>query len=288
MSKTGGRYTVDASSRSIGVAIIGCGAIGSYVAKALDSSLLDGLKLKILYDKDIEKARKLVDSLKHKPKIALDISEILEGDVELVVEAASQEAVREYGLPIIEAGKNLMIMSVGALADLELYERLREAASRRKVEVLIPSGAIAGLDAVKAAGIGGISSVTLTSRKPPRVFIDNPYVKSKGLNLTDLEEPLVLYEGPAVEACKLFPSSINVAATLSLASIGPEKVKVKIIADPRISGNVHEVVVEGEFGRLCCVTENKPTPENPKTSFLASLSALATLKKIAENVHIGT
>lgn len=246
------------------------------------------MNLKILYDRDIEKARRLADSLKCKPKIASNISEVLEEDVELVIEAASQNAVREYGLPIIESGKSLMIMSVGALADLKLYEKLREAASRRKVEILIPSGAIAGLDAVKAAGIANISSVTLTSRKPPRVFMDNPYVRSKGVDLTNLKEPLVLYEGSALEACRLFPSSINVAATLSLASIGPEKVRVRIIADPNVSGNIHEVVVEGDFGRLKCITENKPTPENPKTSFLASLSALATLRKTVENVHIGT
>ncbi len=270
------------------MAIIGCGAIGSYLAKALDSDVVDGLELKIVYDRDLEKARKLVDSLKRKPKIASDISEVLKEDVELVIEAASQEAVREYGLSILEAGKSLMVMSVGALVDSQLYEKLREAASRKNVEVLIPSGAIAGLDAVKAAGTANIYSVTLTSRKPPKVFIDNPYVKSKGLDLTGLTEPIVLYEGTALEACKLFPSSINVAATLSLASMGPEKVKVKIVADPQVSGNVHEVVVEGEFGRLCCITENKPTPENPKTSFLASLSALRMLKKTVEKVHIGT
>ncbi|MEM2849165.1 MAG: aspartate dehydrogenase [Candidatus Bathyarchaeia archaeon] len=268
--------------------MIGCGAIGSYLAKALDSGVLDGLELKIVYDRDVEKAWKLANSLECKPRIASNISEVLEGDVELVVEAASQDAVREYGLSIIEAGKNLMVMSVGALADLELYEKLRDAASRRKVEVLIPSGALAGLDAVKAAGLAKINSVTLTSRKPPKVFVDNPYVKSKGVDLNRLTEPVVLYEGPALEACKLFPSSINVAATLSLASIGPGKVKVKIIADPRVSGNIHEVVVEGEFGKLCCITENRPTPENPKTSFLASLSALAMLKKTVEKVRIGT
>lgn len=258
------------------------------MAKALDSGVLDGLELKIVYDRDVEKAWKLANSLKCKPRIASNISEVLEGDVELVVEAASQDAVREYGLSIIEAGKNLMVMSVGALADLELYEKLRDAASRGKVEILIPSGALAGLDAVKAAGMAKINSVTLTSRKPPKVFVDNPYVKSKGVDLSRLTEPVVLYEGPALEACKLFPSSINVAATLSLASIGPGKVKVKIIADPGVSGNIHEVVVEGEFGRLCCITENRPTPENPKTSFLASLSALAMLKKTVEKVRIGT
>ncbi len=254
----------------------------------MDSGLLDSLEVRVVYDRDIEKAWRLVNSLKRKPKVALNISEVLKSDVELVIEAASQDAVKEYGLSIIEAGKSLMIMSVGALVDLELYEKLKEAASRRKVEILIPSGAIAGLDAIKAAGMAEIHSVTLISRKPPKVFVDNPYVKSKGLDLNKLTEPIVLYEGAALEACKLFPSSINVAATLSLASIGPEKVKVKIMADPWVSGNVHEVIVEGEFGRLCCVTENKPTPENPKTSFLASLSALATLKKTVERVRIGT
>ena len=275
--------------KPIGVAIIGCGAIGGYLARSLDRGLAPGLKLKLLYDRNLEKARRLADSLASKPSVARSFQEILDAeDVDLVVEAASQGAVREYALRVLRSGKSLMVMSVGALTDIELYTRLKEAAEDRGVQLLIPSGAIAGLDAVKAARIAGIRSVTLTSRKPPRVFKDNPYVKSRGLDLSELKKPLVVYEGPAVEACRLFPFSVNVAATLSLASIGPDKVKVRIIADPDVPGNVHEILVEGEFGKMRCTTFNKPTPENPKTSFLAALSALATLRKLVERTHIGT
>lgn len=231
----------------------------------------------------------MAESLASRPRVAGSFKEILDADdVDLVVEAASQDAVREYALDVVRSGKNLMIMSVGALTDIELYRRLREAAEKRGVQLLIPSGAIAGLDAVKAAGIAGIRSATLTSRKPPSVFKDNPYVKSRGLDLSRLEKPVVVYEGPASEACRLFPSSVNVAATLSLASIGPDKVKVRIIADPHAPGNVHEVLIEGDFGKIQCTTFNRPTPENPKTSFLAALSALATLRKLVERTHIGT
>lgn len=281
--------TAEASRKPVGVAIIGCGAIGGYLAKALDRGVLRGFKLRLLYDKVLEKAYKLSSSLVLKPKVASSFREIIEAeDVDLVIEAASQEAVKSYSLQILESGKSLMIMSVGALTDVKLYNRLKEVAESRGIDLLIPSGAIAGLDAVKAASIAGVSSVTLTSRKPPKVFQDNPYVKARGIDLSRLKEPLLLYEGAASEACRLFPSSINVAATLSLASLASERMIVRVIADPSVSGNVHEVVVEGEFGRLRCVTVNKPTPENPKTSFLAALSALATLRKIVEKIHVGT
>lgn len=275
--------------RSIGVAIIGCGAIGSYIAEALDKDLVEGFEVKILYDRIPEKAYRLSSSLTTKPRVALRFEEIIEAeDVDLVVEAASQKAVRDYALRVIDSGKNLMIMSVGALRDLRFYEKLRDAAKRKGVKLYIPSGAIAGLDAIKAARVASIRSVTLISRKPPHVFQDNAYVKSRGIKLSELKEPVIVYEGSALEACKLFPSSINVAATLSLASLGPEKVKVRIIADPQVSGNIHEVVVEGEFGRIECRTINKPSPKNPKTSLLAALSALATLREITESIQIGT
>ncbi|RJS88660.1 aspartate dehydrogenase [Candidatus Bathyarchaeota archaeon] len=273
----------------MGVAIIGCGAIGSYLARSLDKGIIEDLEVKVLYDKILERARSLSSSLSCRPRIAETLQDVTcSEDVSLVIEAASQEAVRSYALEILESGKSLMIMSVGALADPDLFRRLKKMAETKGVRLYIPSGAIAGLDAVKAAGMAGISRVTLTSRKPLRVFEGNPYIKSKGIDLSRLEEPIVVYEGSASEACRLFPFSINVAATLSLASIGPERVRVRIIADPRAQGNIHEVVVEGDFGRLECRTINKPTPENPKTSFLAALSALATLKKAVDKVHIGT
>jgi len=224
-----------------------------------------------------------------KPCVAKTFSEIVEcEDVDLVIEAASQEAVRQYAVRTLEAGKHLMIMSVGALVDARLTEKIRNLVKSGKVKVYIPSGAIGGLDGLKAASIGRIYEATLTTRKPPKAFSGSLYIKEKEVDINALREPKNIYEGSAEEACKLFPENVNVAATLSLAGVGPEKTKVRIIVDPTIENNIHEINVKGDFGEFTFFTRNLASPINPKTSMLAVYSAIATLKKIAEGFQIGT
>lgn len=156
------------------------------------------------------------------------------------------------------------------------------------MKVYIPSGAIAGLDGLKAAALGRIDEVTLTTRKTPENLRDAPYIEKRGVDIGAIEEPTLIYEGPALEACRLFPANVNVAASLSLAGVGPEKTRVRIIADPTLRKNVHEIDVKGEFGCLKVHVENVPSPDNPKTSYLAALSAIATLRKITEDIQVGT
>ncbi|MGC8939528.1 MAG: aspartate dehydrogenase [Candidatus Bathyarchaeia archaeon] len=283
------RYFPAESKHFLGVGLIGCGAIGSVLACAIDEGKAGKADLVYLYDVNMSKCEDLAKRLSRKPRIAKTFSEIVEcEDVNLVIEAASQEAVRQYAVKTLEASKDLMVMSVGALVDASLAEKVKSLVKTGKVRVYIPSGAIGGLDALKAASVGRIREATLTTRKPPKAFSGSLYIKEKGVNINVLREPKNIYEGSAEEACKLFPENVNVAATLSLAGVGPEKTKVRVIVDPTIQNNIHEINVKGDFGELTVLTKNVVSEINPKTSMLAVYSAIATLKKITEGFQIGT
>jgi len=273
----------------LGVGLVGCGAIGTVLAHAIDEGKAGDTRLVYVYDLVFSKSEELSKELSHKPTVAKDFRELIEcKEIDLIIEAASQDAVRQYALRTLKAGKDLMIMSVGALVDDKLTSEIRHFARNSKRKVYIPSGAIAGLDGLKAAAINRIDEVVLKTRKPPEGLMGAPYVEGKKIDLNTIKKPTIMYEGPAKEACKLFPENVNVAAALSLAGIGPEKTRVQIVADPTIHENIHEIQVKGEFGRLTVRNENVISPLNPKTSALAVFSAITTLKKITENFQIGT
>lgn len=270
----------------IKVGIVGCGTIGEEICKAFDRGIINAT-LTALSDRDLGSAQKMVDSLKHvKPK-AMDVPELIEA-VDLVVECASQSAVKEVVISALCKGKDTMIMSVGALTDEGLLRHIRELACKNNCRVYLPSGAIVGLDGLKSASVAKIDSVLLTTRKPPRSLEDAPYILQHNINLDTLKKATIIFEGNAEEAVKGFPANVNVAATLSLAGAGAKRTKVRIIADPALKRNVHEILVEGDFGKFETRVENVPSPGNPKTSYLAALSAIATLKKIVEPIQIGT
>jgi len=274
---------------SLRVGLIGCGSIGTIIAEAIDERRVGYVELVAVYDIVREHAEKLVDKLSRKPVISRSADGLIKRkDIKLVLEAASQRAVREYALRVLEEGKDLMVMSTGALLDDELLKRMLSSAKRKGGKIYVPSGAIVGLDNVKSAAMGEIYEVTLTTKKPPSSFEGAPFVKDRKIDLRAVREPLLLYEGKAREAVKLFPKNVNVAASLSLAGVGADKTKVKIIADPGAKEIIHEIHVKGEFGELETRTVNKPFPSNPKTSFVAALSAIATLKRISGNIVIGT
>jgi aspartate dehydrogenase len=156
-----------------------------------------------------------------------------------------------------------------------------DKARARNVQIRIPSGALCGLDGIRAAMEAGLHSVTLTTRKPPKGLCGAPYLVERGISLENLSEPMVIFEGTALEAVKAFPQNVNVAGALSIIGIGPSETRVRIIADPRATANSHEVIAEGAFGRLQTLTENLPSPRNAKSSYLASLSACAELRAAA-------
>ncbi|MEW6592730.1 MAG: aspartate dehydrogenase [Candidatus Hadarchaeota archaeon] len=271
------------------VALIGCGAIGTLLAKAIDRGQAGDATLKIVYDLKPEKCKELASKLRTKPKIASSPAKIYaDKTVDLVVEAAAQTAVRQYALNILRYGKDLMVMSVGAFSDEKLLKSVLAAAKKTGRKVHIPSGAILGIDGVKAAGVENIRDVTLTTRKPPVALVYSDYVKKRGIKLEKLKKPLVLFEGPARKAVKLFPASVNVSATLSLAGIGFDKTKVRIIADPKTKRNIHEIRVRGDAGELVVEARNLPMPDAPRTSKLAALSAVRTLRSLSESLQVGT
>lgn len=257
------------------VGVVGCGAIGGEICRAIDGGQIKA-KLQAVCDIDEAAAQRLAGSLSTKPRVT-SLDELI-STVDVVVEASNAKALKELLPKTIAAGKDILVMSVGGLLDLpDIFEKARKAGCR----IHIPSGAITGLDGVRSAKAGQIRSARLTTRKPPKGLAGAPYVLQQGIDLESLKEEKILFEGPAREAVKGFPANVNVAAALSLAGIGPDKTVVRIIADPNSKVNVHEIEVEGDFGRLFTRTENVPSPTNPKTSYLACLSAISTLKGIA-------
>lgn len=192
---------------------------------------------------------------------------------QLVVEAASVSAVKEILPEVIRRRKPVLFMSTGGL--LQNPKALKRAIARG-VPIHLPSGALVGLDGIKAAAVGRLRSVTLTTRKPPRAFS------------LKIRSPRVLFSGSAADAIALFPQNINVAATLALAGVGAKRTRVKVVADPTIRRNLHEVEAIGDFGRIRACTENRPARENPKTSRLAVHSAIASLRQILQPLKVGT
>ncbi|MGF7119396.1 aspartate dehydrogenase [Methanobacterium oryzae] len=252
------------------VGIIGCGAIANIMTNfAVEGKL--GIDLNFFYDRDIERAENL--ALQVDGTVVLEVEDMLD-KVDLVIEAASPQAVADVVPKVLEKGKDVLIMSIGALMDKELRERLEKIASSTDSKIFAPSGAIVGLDGIKAASIGKIKEASLITRKPP---------KSLGIKT---EGETILYEGKASDAVKEFPTNINVAAALSLAC--GKDVDVKIIADPSVDRNMHEVHVIGDSGEFTTITRNVRCSMNPKTSVLAAYSAIKLLKSLNENIIVGT
>ena len=259
------------------VGVIGCGAIGSELALAVAAGDAGDATLAGVFDLDTGAALKLAKAAGC--TAAGSLAELLVNRPDVVVEAASQEAVRSFGESVVLAGPDIVVLSVGALLDSELMARLEAACRKTGARVRVPSGAVLAVDALKAAKLGGIKSVTLTTRKPPEAL---------GLAREELAgNERVLFDGPAAQAVKKFPRNVNVAATISLAGIGPERTRVRLIADPNVKRNTHELSVEAESGSILARTENAAS-ENPRTSRLAALSAIRLIRDLGEPVIIGT
>ncbi|NJD75833.1 MAG: aspartate dehydrogenase [Candidatus Methanoperedens sp.] len=267
------------------IGVIGCGTIGKEICKAIDSKRINA-QLVGVHDKTAENCERLLEELDNKPEI-LPPSELI-SKADIIVESASQAAVREFGHMVLEAGKDLMVMSVGAFTEPGLLGRFKKIASDNHCKIYIPSGAIAGLDGLKSSSMAALDKVTLTTTKNPQGLKGALYIIRNKIQLDSFLEKTLLFEGSAEEAIRGFPENVNIAASLSLAGIGVKETRVRIFIDPAISRNIHEIAVEGAFGKFTCRIENVPSPGNPRTSFLASLSAIATLKNITEPLQIGT
>jgi aspartate dehydrogenase len=264
------------------VAIAGFGAIGKVVAEHLDRGI-DGLALAAVSARDTARAAAAMTGFA-RPVPVLPLAR-LGDEADIVVECAPAALLREIAAPALGHGCTVIVLSCGALLDnLDLVDLARRSGGR----VLVPTGALLGLDAVVAAAEGNISSVTMISRKPPRGLLGAPYLETNGIDITGLGAPKRVFSGTAREAARGFPANVNVAAALALAGIGPERTTVEIWADPTVTRNIHRIEVEAEAARLSMQIENVPSAENPRTGRLTPLSVIAALKKLASPLAIGT
>jgi aspartate dehydrogenase len=262
------------------IGIVGCGAIGQALMRAVEGGKLP-VGIAGVTSRTESSAREFLATLKNPP--AYSPLDDLIAAADLVVEAAGGAVVPALAEQVFAAGKDLMIISVGALLDHpEIIERSRRTGCR----LYIPSGAIAGLDGIKSAVIGKIAHVTHTTRKPPAGLEGAPYLVERGISLAGLEEEKEIFSGSAREACRGFPANVNVTAAVSLAGIGPDQTRVKIFAVPGLARNCHDIDVEGEFGKLHVHIENVPS-ENPKTGKLTALSIIRAVQDVIDPVRIG-
>jgi len=267
----------------IKIGIVGCGAIGSYLAKTIHSRYKGIVRISGICDIDKSKIIKLQRFLKTKIK-AYSLAKLAES-CDLLIEAANGNTAQETAKQALKSGRDVMIMSVGGLLNnTQLIKKFKKSKSR----IYIPSGAIAGLDALKAAKMGKIKSVSLTTKKPIAGLEGAPYLKKQNIDLKKIKKEQIIFKGTAEKAVVNFPKNVNVAAILSLAGVGAVKTRVTIVASRKIERNTHTIEIRGDFGTIISCTENVPSRANPKTSMLAMLSAMATLEGILKNAKIGT
>ncbi|HUG96812.1 MAG TPA: aspartate dehydrogenase [Nitrososphaera sp.] len=270
------------------VGLVGCGTIGSQLAMSVDSDKIANASLVALFDAAEGNLQNLKSKLHSSPEAHSDFGRFLASGADIVVEAASQDAVRAFGRATLEAGKDMMIMSVGAVADGGFLAELMQAAAKKGCRIYVPTGAIAGIDAIRSVR-NLLDSVTLTTTKNPKALAGAPFFETSRIRLDDIAKSTVVYEGAAAEAVRAFPANVNVAAVLSLAGIGVDRTKVRIVADPQATTNRHEIVATGSFGEIRIMVDNVPSPGNPKTSFLAVLSAIECLRSICDDgMRIGS
>lgn len=240
------------------VGLIGCGAIGTLIAQAIEKKIVNCDKL-VLFDYQKNKAADLKASIDFPTTIVKNLEEMLQLKPSIIIEAASQKAAKDYIKPITTKDIHLIVMSTGALIDMKYQSK----------KLHVPSGAIGGLDAISSAALTQISEVILTTKKNPKAFeMDNT-------------QPKIIYEGNAEKAAKLYPKSMNVASTLSFI-VKPTKVQVQLISDPTTNRNTHEIKIKWQFGQMLLCFSNDPHPENPRTSALAAWSAINLLKTLLE------
>ena len=260
------------------VAIGGLGAIGLKLARALDAGV-DGLQLIAVAARDQAKAQANVEGFRSPPRI------VALAEADIVVESAPAAVFEKIAGPAIEAGRIFVPASVGALLPrMHLARRAQETGAR----IVVPTGALLGLDAVRAAAEGPVESVTIESRKPPRGLAGAPYLVQHGIDVSGVTAPRRVFEGNAFDAAAGFPANVNVAAALALAGIGPVRTRVEIWGDPTITRNIHTIRVEAAAARFTMTIENVPSVENPRTGQITALSMLACLRGLVSTLKVGT
>ncbi len=260
------------------VGLIGYGQIGRSLHRAIAEGLAGpDVELAMVLVRDPSRGRELVAEV----AVTDELERFLDSEIEIVVEVAGHAALRAYVQPVLESGRSLLTVSVGAFADHAFLESVEALASDVGQRVLIPSGAIGGLDMISAAALAPLQSVTHTTRKPPAAFSAEQLAGA-----AVAAEAKLLFDGPAREGVGRFPENVNVAAAVSLAGIGLDRTRLRVFADPQVRRNVHEVEVVGHFGRLSVRVENEPS-ENPKTGRVVPLSVAKALRNLSAPIVVG-
>lgn len=267
---------------SLSVGIGSFGTIGRQVARLLDESGIPGLRLGLVSANDRERAaQRMADFRQPVPVVAL--GDLAQCDV--VLEAAPAEVFAEIAVPAIEAGRLFLPTSVGALLPrMHLAERAKETGAR----IIVPTGALLGLDAVRAAAEGTIHSVKMITRKPPGGLAGAPHLLEHNISVEGLTEPKKVFDGSARDGAIGFPANVNVAAALSLAGIGPDRTTLEIWADPGVDRNTHHIEVESDSARFALDIATIPTEENPRTGKITALSVIACLRSLTQTLKVGT
>lgn len=274
---------MNAASPSYRVAVAGLGAIGQAVAHALDNGSIPGCRLAAVSGRDPSKTQDFVAALS--TAVPMAALEDLGAHADVIVECLPPALLSAVADPALRAGKTVVVLSAGAL--LRYPELIDLAAGHAGARILVPSGAALGLDAVAAAAEGRIESARMITRKPPAGFKGAPLVVERNIDLDQLTEPVLLFEGTAREAARDFPSNLNVAVAFSLAGIGPDRTRLEVWADPGISRNTHALEVVSDSSVLRMTIENIPSA-NPKSSRITALSVIALLRKLAAPLKVGT
>lgn len=262
--------------------IIGYGTLGKSIGKLIDSGQAGDVLLKSIL---VRKLPSSLEELSDQCMVTTNKNIFLNQDLDIIIEAAGHKALKQYGEKVLSSGSDLVILSVGALSDNELYHSLQESASKNQKQMIIPSAAIAGLDRIAAGVLGEIDGITLITRKHPRSWYGT--IAEEKVNLATITEPYCIFEGNARDAAKLFPENVNVSAALSIAGVGFEDTKVQVFVDPTIQMNTHTIIAEGEFGKVEISVQNKPYKQNPKSSPIVAMSVAKVLKNLTADTVIG-
>lgn len=273
--------------KTLRVALLGGGTIGRLVLQHAKRGGLAGVEIVGIAGRG-PVSRSAALAREFGLPYAADSGALLQHRPQVVLEAASHEAVRDNLVNLLEKGISVIVLSAGALADERLQTSAEAAARRSGALLYVPSGGIGGLDALKTACLAGVDEVTIQVAKPPAAWKGIPYVEAQRVALDRLTAATVLFEGPARQGVPHFPQNVNIAAVLSLAGIGWERTRLKVVADPALTLNTHTIRVSGRSGAFTVVLENVPAPENPKTSWLACYSAIAALHTLRNSVRYGT
>ena len=276
---------VDMPARVVRVAVAGAGAIATVLIDGIARGSGGLARVTAIGRLDMEAPRVDAYALRQSAAAFADLERLPEYG-SLVIEAAGPEVVRRYAAGWLANGADVMVLSAGALVDPIFAGELRAVARAHGRRILVPSGAIAGIDGIRAGALGGLRSLRLRTTKPPRGLAGAPHVVATGIDLDALTEATTIFEGSVADAVRGFPSNVNVAAVLALAGDGVA-VRVSVVADPASTTNTHEIEASGDFGTFTVRLDNLPSPANPKTSALAPLSALAMLRRLSQSLWVG-